>query len=82
MEQKSEQIFAADVIHLTSDQQPIDKVKLQIPMHEEPDDIDNIVVFVVNSEGDIEDERRWRVLESPVRQQNDCITFWVKRFSM
>ncbi|XP_045158377.2 serine/threonine-protein phosphatase 6 regulatory ankyrin repeat subunit B-like isoform X1 [Mercenaria mercenaria] len=80
MDRKPDRIFAADIINLNSERQPLDRIKLQIPLHSESDDGDDIVVFVVNREDEIDDERRWMELESSARHQNDCITFWVKHF--
>ena len=82
LEKKTDSIFAADIIHLSAVKQPSDKVRVQIPLHDDVSDVEDVVVFIVNNEDDLEDDRKWRELDSPVNQQNDCISFWIKRFCM
>ena len=55
--------------------------QVKLPLHEKKE-TDEVVVFAVENEDDIDDESKWKPVQRRTRVQNGSIVFNVEHFSM
>lgn len=77
-------LLLSDVINVKTDGDKAlhESVGLKLPLHEKRSDTENIVVFAVQNESDIEDETKWKTVDSRAKIQNESIVFSVAHFSI
>ncbi|XP_052775601.1 serine/threonine-protein phosphatase 6 regulatory ankyrin repeat subunit A-like isoform X2 [Mya arenaria] len=82
MERSPYKLFAADLINVTLTRNLQGQVRVQLPLHVHTDNPDDVTVFCIPKEGDIEQDHQWLTVQSPLRIANGCLMFNVSHFSM
>lgn len=82
IEKTSDRLFAANILNIICDTQPNQQCQVQIPLHDATEDVNDVSLFLVHNEEDLDNERRWIHLETPIRLMNNCMVFNIKTFGM
>ena len=82
MERYRSDLYATDIINLSLTCQLENPVRVQLPMHIQTDDPDDIVVYGIPAEESLENDSRWATLDTYVRIRNNCITFSINKCCM
>ncbi|XP_052245742.1 serine/threonine-protein phosphatase 6 regulatory ankyrin repeat subunit B-like [Dreissena polymorpha] len=75
-------LFAADLVTVTLDQALRSPATVQLPLHVETDEPEELAVFCVPNEGDVANDFLWKVVDSFLYIQNGCVKFTVSHFGM
>ncbi|KAL4235985.1 hypothetical protein ACF0H5_004373 [Mactra antiquata] len=78
----SDRLFAANIVNVICDTNPSKQCQVQIPLHDVNKGVDNVIVFQVNNEEDLDNERKWLLVDTPIRLLNDCMIFNIKAFGI
>ncbi|WAR23870.1 Y381-like protein [Mya arenaria] len=78
MERSPYKLFAADLINVTLTRNLQGQVRVQLPLHVHTDNPDDVTVFCIPKEGDIEQDHQWLTVQSPLRIANGCLMFNMK----